>query len=125
MGTRRKSYELSEGDKKLIVSRLLGDTFAKRTEEDKETYCGYIDGTLCEVVFYLYFWVQVYRYDKDGKFSMTYPKWGNHLFQLLMNDSTLDLRKGYQADFNQHAYVEVMNDKVSTEFLFRNKPIIK
>lgn len=123
MGRRIVNYDFSEGDKEIIVSRLFGKDFVKRTEDDKEIYCGYIKGTLCEIVFDLEFSFIVYRYTRKGKFEMTYPKWANHLFQKLLNDKTLNLKECDRADFNRYAYVEILPYKEFVNFCFRYKPI--
>jgi len=117
------NYDFSEDDKQIIVSRLLGEHFTKRTEGDKEFYCGYIKGTLCEIVFDLEFTFAVYRYTRKGKFEMTYPKWGNYLFQKLLEDKTLNLKERDRADFNRYAYVEVTPMKEFIDFCFRYKPM--
>ncbi len=41
-------YDFSEDDKKLIVSRLLGEQFSQCTSDGHGRYCGYIDDKLCE-----------------------------------------------------------------------------
>ena len=45
-------YDFSEDDKKLIVSRLLGENFSHCASGKQERYCGYIEDKLCEVIFY-------------------------------------------------------------------------
>lgn len=118
------NYDFSEGDKKIIVSRLLGEDFTQCSSDEQGRYCGYIDDTLCEVKFFT-FMVSVFR--RDGKeckkAKLPRKEWVNLLFRKLFQDKTLDFEKENKKDFNRYSYAEIDFDNMAVDFIFRYKPM--
>jgi len=113
-------YDFSEDDKKLIVSRLLGEQFSQCTSDGHGRYCGYIDDKLCEIKFYA-FMVSIFVREK-GK-SIPRKEWVNILFRKLFKDDSLDFEKNDKKEFNRYAYAEVDYDNLAVDFIFRYKPM--
>ena len=114
------TYDFSEDDKKLIVSRLLGEHFSQCTSDEQGRYCGYIDDTLCEVKFFT-FMVSVFVREK-GKKRIPRKEWVNVLYRKLFKNDTLDFEKNDKKDFNRYAYAEVDYDNLAVDFSFKYKP---
>jgi len=115
------NYDFSEDDKKLIVSRLLGEHFSQCASDEQGRYCGYIDDALCEVKFFT-FMVSVFVREK-GKKKIPRKEWVNVLYRKLLQDGTLDFEESDKKDFNRYAYVEVDHDNLAVDFIFRYKPM--
>ncbi len=116
-------YILTEGERKAVVTRLLGEVVSERpqTEDWEYRYCGYIDGTLHEVRV-IYHTVFIKRFLQGIEPRTPKKDWTNTLLRRITQDETADVRVSWKADYNYRVYVEADCDSFETaDFCFRNK----
>lgn len=117
---RRKIELIDESTKKVALSRIFGKNCASNIGEEKQNYCGYVDGEVTEVVF-LGTCIVI---ERKEQFAHTY-KWSDTICNALMQTTGVKYRKEGWVSFNEQkdAYFDVDTRSIYIRFQTRQKQI--
>lgn len=118
--TKRKLEMLDEGTKEVAISRIFGKNCASKIGDEKQSYCGYVDGEVTEVVF-LGTCIVIKRKEQ---FALTY-KWSDTICNALMQTEGVKYRKEGWVSFNEQkdAYFDLDTRSILIRFQTKQKQI--
>ena len=114
---REKRPEIDEGLRNVVLSRLFGENYLNDPSE-KRKYLGYIDGIVCEVMFFDNF-IVVWQVKKE----LSATKFGNKTMNMLFATRGLRCYTEERVNFDNTTCVSVMydNENVIFHFWYRRK----
>lgn len=110
--SREKRPSIDEGQRNLILSRLFGENYASKQEDD-DFFLGYIDGVICEVLF-SEFICSVRQIEDD----LSAVKFGNLVMNKFFSAKGLRCTTCERINFDNTTCVSVHYDKINIVFCF-------
>ncbi len=118
---RRKLEMIDEETKKVALSRIFGKNCASNIGEEKQNYCGYIDGEVTEVTFL----GSCIVINRKEQFAFTF-KWSDTICNALMQTDGVKYRKEGWGSFDEQkdAYFNLDTRSIFIRFQTKQKQIV-
>ena len=115
---RRKLEMIDEETKEIVLSRIFGKNCASNIDDEKQSYCGYVDGKVTEVIFL----GPCIIITRKEQFALTY-KWSDTICNALLQTDGVKYRKEGWVSFNEQKDVYFDLDTRNISIRFQTKQI--